>query len=191
MERDEAGNLWMTLRGESEQALLIGGHIDSVPNGGWLDGCLNTLAGVEILRRITAEGKPPVTVRLVDWADEEGARFGKSLFGSSACSGNLDMEEARGLKDKRRHHAAGRVARAGDRFRESEGERPSPNERGGVSGTAHRAGAGAARSRSAARRGARDVRCRAARDHFSRPGGALRQHADEPAPRCLSRRGEE
>src|SRR6476469_9645525 len=99
---DEAGNLWATLRGESPKALLIGGHIDSVPNGGWLDGCLNTLAGVEILRRINAQynGRPPVTVRLVDWADEEGARFGKSLFGSSACSGNLDMNEARGLKDK-------------------------------------------------------------------------------------------
>lgn len=99
---DEAGNLWATLRGESEKALLIGGHIDSVPNGGWLDGCLDTLAGLEILRRISAQydGKPPVTVRLVDWADEEGARFGKSLFGSSACSGHLDMEEARALKDK-------------------------------------------------------------------------------------------
>jgi hydantoinase/carbamoylase family amidase len=99
---DEAGNLWATLRGESDKALLIGGHIDSVPNGGWLDGCLDTLAGVEILRRISAQhnGRPPVTVRLVDWADEEGARFGKSLFGSSACSGHLDMDEARTLKDK-------------------------------------------------------------------------------------------
>src|SRR5438067_3590754 len=99
---DAAGNLWATLRGESPKALLIGGHIDSVPNGGWLDGCLNTLAGVEILRRINAQynGRPPVTIRLVDWADEEGARFGKSLFGSSACSGNLDMDEARSLKDK-------------------------------------------------------------------------------------------
>jgi len=99
---DAAGNTWFTLRGESEKALLIGGHIDSVPNGGWLDGCLNVLAGVEILRRINAQynGLPPVTVRLVDWADEEGARFGKSLFGSSACSGNLDMSEARGLVDK-------------------------------------------------------------------------------------------
>jgi beta-ureidopropionase / N-carbamoyl-L-amino-acid hydrolase len=99
---DEAGNLWATLHGESPRALLIGGHIDSVPNGGWLDGCLNTLAGVEILRRISAQynGRPPVTVRLVDWADEEGARFGKSLFGSSACSGHLDMDEARGLRDK-------------------------------------------------------------------------------------------
>jgi acetylornithine deacetylase/succinyl-diaminopimelate desuccinylase-like protein len=99
---DEAGNLWATLRGDSPKALLIGGHIDSVPNGGWLDGCLNTLAAVEILRRINTQynGHPPGTVRLVDWADEEGARFGKSLFGSSACSGHLDMDEARALKDK-------------------------------------------------------------------------------------------
>jgi hydantoinase/carbamoylase family amidase len=99
---DPAGNVWATLSGESERSLLIGGHIDSVPNGGWLDGCLNLLAGVEILRRINGQygGKPPVTVRLVDWADEEGARFGKSLFGSSACSGNLDLEEARSLVDR-------------------------------------------------------------------------------------------
>jgi N-carbamoyl-L-amino-acid hydrolase len=99
---DAAGNLWTTLRGESDRALLIGGHMDSVPNGGWLDGCLNVMAGVEILRRINEQyqGRPPVTVRVVDWADEEGARFGKSLFGSSACSGQLDMNEARSLKDK-------------------------------------------------------------------------------------------
>lgn len=102
MHRDAAGNFWATLRGESDRELLMGGHFDSVPNGGWLDGCLNTLAGVEVLRRIHAQykGRPPVTVRVVDWADEEGARFGKSLFGSSACSGNLDMEEARGLVDR-------------------------------------------------------------------------------------------
>ncbi len=99
---DAAGNLWATLRGKSDRELLIGGHMDSVPNGGWLDGCLNVLAGLEILRRLAAEydGRPPVTVRLVDWADEEGARFGKSLFGSSACAGTLDMEEARGLVDR-------------------------------------------------------------------------------------------
>ena len=99
---DAAGNFWATLRGESDRALLIGGHMDSVPNGGWLDGCLNVLAGVEVLRRINEQykGHPPVTVRIVDWADEEGARFGKSLFGSSACSGKLDMAEARALKDK-------------------------------------------------------------------------------------------
>jgi len=99
---DDAGNLWSTLKGHSDRELLIGGHMDSVPNGGWLDGCLNVLAGLEILRRINAQygGRPPVTVRLVDWADEEGARFGKSLFGSSACSGTLDMDEARVLRDR-------------------------------------------------------------------------------------------
>ncbi len=100
--QDAAGNLWGTLAGKSQKALVIGGHIDSVPNGGWLDGCLNTLAGVAILRRVAEDypDGPPVTIRVVDWADEEGARFGKSLFGSSACSGNLDLEEARALVDR-------------------------------------------------------------------------------------------
>jgi N-carbamoyl-L-amino-acid hydrolase len=100
VEIDQAGNLWATLQGASDQALLIGGHLDSVPNGGWLDGCLNVLAGVEVLRRIAAEGTPPVTVRLVDWADEEGARFGRSLLGSSAVSGTLVADEVRSLRDK-------------------------------------------------------------------------------------------
>ena len=100
--RDQAGNLWATLPGQSERALVIGGHIDSVPNGGWLDGCLGTLAALAILRHLatTYPDGPPVTIRLVDWADEEGARFGKSLFGSSACSGNLNLAEAATLKDK-------------------------------------------------------------------------------------------
>lgn len=98
--QDAAGNLWSTLKGNSDKSLLIGGHIDSVPNGGWLDGCLNTLAGLEVLRRIASEGTPPVTVRLVDWADEEGARFGRSLFGSSAASGALVPDDVRNLTDR-------------------------------------------------------------------------------------------
>src|SRR5437763_1522024 len=99
-EIDEAGNQWFTLPGATERALLIGGHIDSVPNGGWLDGCLNLLAGVEVLRRIAADGTPPLTVRLVDWADEEGARFGRSLFGSSAAAGSMaDQDELRQRRD--------------------------------------------------------------------------------------------
>jgi N-carbamoyl-L-amino-acid hydrolase len=97
---DEAGNQWATLRGRSARTMLIGGHIDSVPNGGWLDGCLNVVAGLEVLRRIASEGTPPITVRLVDWADEEGARFGRSLFGSSAASGTLNPDDVRGLKDR-------------------------------------------------------------------------------------------
>ncbi len=99
-EIDEAGNQWFTLAGASGRALLIGGHIDSVPNGGWLDGSLNVMAGVEVLRRIAAEGTPPLTVRLVNWADEEGARFGRSLFGSSAAAGSMaDQDELRQRRD--------------------------------------------------------------------------------------------
>ncbi len=100
VERDPAGNDWYTLPGDSDRAVLMGGHMDSVPNGGWLDGCLNVLAGAEVLRRLAEDGTPPVTVRLVDWADEEGARFGRSLFGSSAAAGSMgDQGELRRLVD--------------------------------------------------------------------------------------------
>jgi beta-ureidopropionase / N-carbamoyl-L-amino-acid hydrolase len=99
-EIDEAGNQWWTLRGASERAVLIGGHIDSVPNGGWLDGALNVVAGVEVVRRLAEDGEPAATVRLVDWADEEGARFGRSLFGSSAAAGSMaDQDELRRRQD--------------------------------------------------------------------------------------------
>ncbi|HSG13404.1 MAG TPA: Zn-dependent hydrolase [Gaiellaceae bacterium] len=98
---DAAGNQWFTLEGDSPRAVLIGGHMDSVPNGGWLDGSLNMFAGVEVLRRIAANGQRPVTVRLVSWADEEGARFGRSLFGSSAAAGSMaDQDELRQLTDR-------------------------------------------------------------------------------------------
>jgi len=100
-EFDEAGNQWFTVRGGDGPALLLGGHIDSVPNGGWLDGSLNLLAGVEVLRRISDDGPPPVDVRLVNWADEEGARFGRSLFGSSAAAGSMrDQAELAKLVDR-------------------------------------------------------------------------------------------
>lgn len=98
--QDPAGNLWATLKGQSEKSLLIGGHLDSVPDGGWLDGCLNIVAGLEVLRRFAAESTPQLTIRLVDWADEEGARFGRSLFGSSAFSGALKPDDVRHLVDK-------------------------------------------------------------------------------------------
>ena len=99
---DAAGNNWFTLPGASEESLLIGGHLDSVPNGGWLDGSLNVLAGLEVLRRIASEfhGRPPVTIRLVDWADEEGARFGRSLLGSSAFAGTHSIDADRGRTDR-------------------------------------------------------------------------------------------
>jgi amidase, hydantoinase/carbamoylase family len=98
--QDVAGNTWATLEGERPEALVIGGHLDSVPNGGWLDGCWNVIAGLEVLRYLKAKGKPPVTVKLVNWCDEEGARFGRSLFGSSAFSGHLNVADVQNLKDK-------------------------------------------------------------------------------------------
>jgi beta-ureidopropionase / N-carbamoyl-L-amino-acid hydrolase len=99
---DAAGNSWTTLRGDSDHALVLGSHLDSVPNGGWLDGCLGVLAGLEILRGFAEEfhGRPPVTIRLVDWADEEGARFGRSLLGSSAFAGTHSITVDRVRTDR-------------------------------------------------------------------------------------------
>jgi allantoate deiminase len=98
VEVDPAGNLWAALPGEREEAVAVGSHLDSVPSGGWLDGALGVMAALEVLR-VHAGGPRPPTVVLVDFADEEGARFGRSLFGSSAVAGTLDIEEARGLRD--------------------------------------------------------------------------------------------
>lgn len=100
VDTDEAGNLWAVLEGERPETLVVGSHLDSVPKGGWLDGALGVMSGLELLRALAAEGKPPVTVALVDWADEEGARFSRSLFGSAACVGTLDVDVLRHLKDK-------------------------------------------------------------------------------------------
>jgi len=124
---DAAGNGWATLRGESEKALIIGSHLDSVPNGGWLDGALGVLTGLEILRRFAAEynGRPPVTVRVVDWADEEGARFGRSLLGSSAFAGTDSIAVDRGRTDKEGIRLEAALRRCGvdiDRFPESQAE---------------------------------------------------------------------
>src|SRR3954464_15932898 len=99
---DSAGNNWVTLPGASARSVIVGSHLDSVPNGGWLDGCLGMLAGLAILRRIAEDsnGHPPVTLRLADFADEEGARFGRSLLGSSAFAGTASIEADRGRTDK-------------------------------------------------------------------------------------------
>jgi N-carbamoyl-L-amino-acid hydrolase len=99
---DAAGNSWTTLGGDTDHALVLGSHLDSVPNGGWLDGSLGVLAGLEVLRGFSEDfgGKPPVTIRLVDWADEEGARFGRSLFGSSAFAGTHSIAVDRVRTDR-------------------------------------------------------------------------------------------
>jgi hydantoinase/carbamoylase family amidase len=101
VERDEAGNLWATLPGARDDVfVIVGSHIDAVPSGGWLDGCLGLLSALEVVRTLAAaDAPPPVTVKLVDWADEEGARFGRSLVGSSAVAGTLDPDDVRDLVD--------------------------------------------------------------------------------------------
>jgi hydantoinase/carbamoylase family amidase len=98
VDEDEASNLWATLPGRSERTLMIGSHLDSVPDGGWLDGCLGVVAGLEVMRRIAAAGEPPdVSVCLVDWAEEEGDQSGHSLLGSTAAAGHLDVDLLRTL----------------------------------------------------------------------------------------------
>jgi len=124
---DAAGNGWVTLQGDSDKALLLGGHLDSVPNGGWLDGALDEMAGLEVLRRFASEfnGRPPLTIRLVDWADEEGARFGRSLLGSSAFAGTHSIEADRKRTDKDGITLEAALRRCGveiDRFPEAERE---------------------------------------------------------------------
>jgi hydantoinase/carbamoylase family amidase len=99
-ERDQAGNLWAYLEGEREPVLALGSHLDSVPAGGWLDGALGVMGALGVVRAWAgAGGRPPRTLALVDWADEEGARFGRSLFGSSAVAGTLDAGSIAGLRD--------------------------------------------------------------------------------------------
>src|SRR3954466_14623301 len=98
VERDVAGNLWATRKGESDKIVVVGSHIDAVPHGGWLDGALGVCAALEVIRGTQGE-TPPATIKLIDWADEEGARFGRSLLGSSAAAGTLSPDDVRHLKD--------------------------------------------------------------------------------------------
>ena len=99
VEIDEAGNLWARLVGASSRELVIGSHLDSVPDGGWLDGCLGVFAALEVLCALAVGPQPPISVSLVDWADEEGACFGLSLMGSSAATGRLEGDLLRTLSD--------------------------------------------------------------------------------------------
>jgi hydantoinase/carbamoylase family amidase len=89
---DGARNLWVRLAGERDPPVAVGSHLDSVPDGGWLDGALGVVAGLELLR--AAGPAPTRSLLLVDWADEEG-RFGPSLVGSTAVFGTIDLEALR------------------------------------------------------------------------------------------------
>ncbi len=96
---DAAGNQWARLPGDGSGVVIIGSHLDSVPDGGWLDGAYGVMCAVEVFRSLAARSPLPCTLALVEWADEEGARFGHSLFGSSAVAGTLNVAEVRDLTD--------------------------------------------------------------------------------------------
>lgn len=90
---DAAGNSWAKFAGESEEAVVIGSHLDSVPNGGWLDGALGVVAGMGIGAYGLAGKRPAKTLYVVGWADEEGVAFGTSCLGSGAASGHITSKE--------------------------------------------------------------------------------------------------
>jgi hydantoinase/carbamoylase family amidase len=113
-EIDEAGNAWAYLPGEREPALAVGSHLDSVPDGGWLDGALGVMGALGVLRAWAGSGEtPPRALALVDWADEEGARFGRSLFGSSCAAGTFDPDELASARDAEGRRAPGVLAENG------------------------------------------------------------------------------
>src|SRR5439155_7624186 len=91
---DEAGNV-VTRIGGSGPAVVVGSHLDSVPEGGRYDGALGVVVAVEAMETLAAARitlRRPVEV--VGWADEEGARFGIGLFGSLAAFGHLPARAA-------------------------------------------------------------------------------------------------
>ena len=182
---DPAGNLWAELPGEQDGFVIVGSHVDSVPAGGWLDGALGAFSALEAVRSQSEAGRPPVGLRLVDWADEEGARFGRSLFGSSACAGTLEVDEVRDLRDRHgeRRGRGGALRVELERVHES-GTRLTGAR---VPRAAHRAGAGARERGEARRYRARHLRRRASRGRVHRAGGTRGRHADEPAPRLVRR----
>ncbi len=105
VERDAFANTWYVLPGGRAGTVLVSSHSDSVPGGGWLDGILGVHAGLGLLAAVAAdeangEADPASrrTLAVVDWADEEGTRFGRSLLGSAAATRALGAEELAALR---------------------------------------------------------------------------------------------
>lgn len=98
VELDEAGNLWASAGDPEGPHLALGSHLDSVPDGGWLDGTLGTLAALHVVKALLDEGFNG-RVSLIDWVDEEG-RFGRALLGSGLATGAVDPQEVADLRDR-------------------------------------------------------------------------------------------
>ena len=103
---DRAGNLWAwtadpDVRGPG---LVLGSHLDSVPDGGAFDGPLGIVSAFAALDLLRPGGVPAVPSGIACFADEEGARFGVACAGSRLLTGVLDPDRARGADRRRRHH---------------------------------------------------------------------------------------
>ena len=153
VEIDEAGNLWATLAGDRPEMVVVGSHVDSVPNGGWLDGALGVMAALETLRALRGRRHPALHAD----ARRLGRRGGRALRaqplrqlgrGGHARSGRRARPARR-----RRQPARGRGARARRRARQRGRGAQPPRERARVPRAAHRAGAraGAGGPRASAR----------------------------------------
>jgi N-carbamoyl-L-amino-acid hydrolase len=113
IERDAFANTWYVLPGDSADAVLVGSHSDSVPGGGWLDGILGVHAGLGLLASAARKTGRARTLAVVDWADEEGTRFGRSLLGSTAATGALSPTDFAALRTADGLPAAGVVEQYG------------------------------------------------------------------------------
>jgi len=99
---DNALNVFGHMPGTAGPFVLTGSHLDSVPNGGRLDGAYGAVAALEVLRTLLESGNPiAARVEVVGFSDEEGVRFATGLIGSLALTGELETDRLRELQDWR------------------------------------------------------------------------------------------
>ena len=111
---DEALNVFGHVPGATGPFLLTGSHLDSVPNGGRLDGAYGAVAALEVLRSLNESSDPIAEhVEIVGFADEEGVRFNTGVIGSLALVGELDLDQLRNRSDLEGVPAADVLAAAG------------------------------------------------------------------------------
>lgn len=98
---DDMGCMYATLEGtEKKPPILIGSHLDSVKKGGRFDGVLGVLAGLEVVRTLVENNiKPQIPITLVNFTNEEGARFEPSMMASGVLSGKFDKNVMLKKKD--------------------------------------------------------------------------------------------
>lgn len=89
---DDMGCMYATLAGiENSPPILIGSHLDSVKKGGRFDGVLGVVAGLEVVRTLVDNGiKPKIPITIVNYTNEEGARFEPSMMASGVLSGKFE-----------------------------------------------------------------------------------------------------